>query len=174
MIGLFHEGIDSIQLVYENCEVVTIPRRYILELGFYDFKKSFCRTAMNAIENIEVYSHILLEVDGSCDKEVENSELFSNTKSLMDFLADRKDITQISVNYIDKYKDNNFHFFVDWESEDDYENKLQTTLINDDKDVAIIITNGNDSMFNEELEVFKSGFFDVEGQRTKKELYSID
>lgn len=171
---MFYEGIKSIELIYENCEVVSIPRKYILDLAFLDFKKSFQRIAMNSISPVETYSHVLLEIDGEYKNELSKQDFFGDESSLMGFLLRRRDITNIEVKYEDNYKRNDFSFGVIWHEDDEYSySRYQENITNELSDVAIIITDGKDPEFNEYIKSFKEEFSDTEGQKTKKELYSI-
>lgn len=170
---MLHEGIESIELIYENCEAVTIPRKYILDIIFIDFKRSFRRVAVNAIRKLESYSHVILEIDGKCEAELCNQEFFGNESSMMDFLSQRRDITSINVIYVEGHTDKNFSFRVNWD--DDYSNnRNQENLRNDFDDVAIVITPGDDDGFSSTVKEFTEGFFDEDIQKYKKELYSMD
>lgn len=62
-----YEGIDYIELEFENCESVRIPRKYIGEFVIDNIKKSFRRTAVNHIGECTIAKNIAFSINRDYD-----------------------------------------------------------------------------------------------------------
>ena len=108
----------DVQLIYENCEVLTIPTNFIKFIGLTDISKDFTfnlnqeyvtntvKEAIIIIKNVhKLTDKLYLNYDNAM---VSNQE--SNYQHVFNLLVDRKDITGITINgtnYYIPYNDGN-------------------------------------------------------------------
>ena len=106
------------QLIYENCEVLTIPTNFIKFIGLTDISKDFTfnlnreyvtnmvKAAVITIKNVhKLTDKLYLDYDNAM---VSNQE--SNYQHVFNLLVDRKAITGITItgtNYYIPYNDGN-------------------------------------------------------------------
>lgn len=101
----------DVQLIYENCEVLTIPTNFIKFIGLTDISKDFTfnlnqeyvtntvKAAVITIKNVhKLTDKLYLNYDNAM---VSNQE--SNYQHVFNLLVDRKDITGITINGTDYY-----------------------------------------------------------------------
>ena len=109
---------ENVQLIYENCEVLTIPISFIKFIGLTDISKDFTfnlnqeyvtntvKAAVITIKNVhKLTDKLYLNYDNAM---VSNQE--SNYQHVFNLLVDRKDITGITINgtnYYVPYNDGN-------------------------------------------------------------------
>lgn len=108
----------NVQLIYENCEVLTIPTSFIRFINLTDISKDFtfnanqeyvtntAKEAIIIIKNVhKLTDKLYLNYDNAM---VSNQE--SNYQHVFNLLVDRKDITGITINgtnYYIPYNDGN-------------------------------------------------------------------
>lgn len=108
----------NVQLIYENCEVLTIPTSFIRFIGLTDISKDFTfnlnqeyvnntvKAAVITIKNVhKLTDKLYLNYDNAM---VSTRE--SNYQHIFNLLVDRKDITGITINgtnYYVPYNDGN-------------------------------------------------------------------
>ena len=108
----------NVQLIYENCEVLTIPTSFIRFINLTDISKDFIfnanqeyvtntvKEAIIIIKNVhKLTDKLYLNYDNAM---VSNQE--SNYQHVFNLLVDRKDITGITINgtnYYIPYNDGN-------------------------------------------------------------------
>lgn len=108
----------DVQLIYENCEVLTIPTSFIRFINLTDISKDFAfnlnqeyitstvKAAVIIIKNVhKLTDKLYLDYDNAM---VSNQE--SNYEHVFNLLVDRKDITGITINgtnYYAPYNDGN-------------------------------------------------------------------
>ena len=101
----------DVQLIYENCEVLTIPTNFIKFIGLTDISKDFTfnlnqeyvtnmvKAATITIKNVhKLTDKLYLNYDNAM---VSTRE--SNYQHIFNLLVDRKDITGITINGTDYY-----------------------------------------------------------------------
>ena len=174
----YADNIEYLELVFENCETLKIPRKYILSILFSDYTRHFSRIAMNSISTIEMFNNILFEVAAEVEEDKERilneSFIFSKDDnfSVIDFI-NRRDITNIAVTHFKGHEEEDFEVSVPWNNENDYYNSYQSTTINKLGDFAATIE--NPKLPSEEFLNFKKEFlseFLANGkQEFKKRLY---
>ena len=102
---------ENVQLIYENCEVLTIPTNFIKFIGLTDISKDFTfnlnqeyitstvKEAIIIIKNVhKLTDKLYLNYDNAM---VSTRE--SNYQHVFNLLVDRKDITGITINGTDYY-----------------------------------------------------------------------
>ena len=135
----------DVQLIYENCEVLTIPTNFIKFIGLTDISKDFTfnlnqeyitstvKEAIIIIKNVhKLTDKLYLNYDNAM---VNNQE--SNYHHVFNLLVDRKDITGITINgtnYYIPYNDGN----TSSELLDDPINQYQNNHYNVDNDEITI------------------------------------
>ena len=136
---------ENVQLIYENCEVLTIPTNFIKFIGLTDISKDFTfnlnqeyitstvKEAIIIIKNVhKLTDKLYLNYDNAM---VNNQE--SNYHHVFNLLVDRKDITGITINgtnYYIPYNDGN----TSSELLDDPINQYQNNHYNVDNDEITI------------------------------------
>lgn len=118
--SLSHEGIKDIELILENCEILTIPRNMIGEIVLQDFGKIFARTAVNNISLYETCHYVIIQIRDSsqCYEGTHLTIGSTNDKEKHSLLERLKynDITSIRVNFL--WDDESYNWYVDWESKE--------------------------------------------------------
>lgn len=136
--------IKQLKLIFENCETITIDRKYIGALDIDNIKKSISRNACNSISsNLSCDSFVI-----SINRKLPIEKLSSWT--IGDVLEERNpliriqqynDITGIEVIY---ENDTSEYIFIQWGGDSDYSNEYQKVYVNDFEDVFIVIDKDND------------------------------
>ena len=135
----------NVQLIYENCEVLTIPTSFIRFINLTDISKDFIfnanqeyvtntvKEAIIIIKNVhKLTDKLYLNYDNAM---VSNQE--SNYQHVFNLLVDRKDITGITINgtnYYIPYNDGNNSY----ESSDNPINQYQNNQYDIDNDEITI------------------------------------
>lgn len=130
--------IRKLELVLENCEVVTIDGKYIGDFHIGDIRKELSRMACNHIDLMEVCHDFCLEIHKDANKRYAPFGDEKSSTLTFDRLMQYNDITSIIVHLYDQYneetkndesKDQVEHYYVQWEGESDYENDVQHSKV---------------------------------------------
>lgn len=167
----------KVKLVFENCEVLSVPGEYIIDLEILNPTWSVRRIAMNSISKVTVFNQALITVASeiaNADKEeiLKESFIFEHENfDVIDYLK-RNDITNIDVINADGTDEEVISGVFAWGPEDDYFNTYQNTLTNDLGDVAILVSNKENPSkeFDAILKEFKEEFNDKDEQTFRKKL----
>lgn len=136
---MYADNIKSITLVLENCDEITIPRKFICDLDFLEFQRKMQRDAMNSISVNESYDFVAFSVfaDFANEPVDKNSMFYSETwhnPTPYEKLVTRRDVTQIHINHTEGNEKENFWFFPRWEVENpnsySEDNKLMSIEFN--------------------------------------------
>lgn len=130
------KDIKKVEIVFENCEEVTIERKYIEKLNALDIEICEDYNVCNSFE-IEINKDILDNTDdkGLCNRYFENCE----DKVSIGERLQQNDITQIHICYEDDSKE---WFYVNWEDSDSIfgiENINQESDITQNDNLYIVI-----------------------------------
>lgn len=117
--------IRSIDLVLENCEVVTIEGKHIGDFYLGDIRQEIARMACNHIGMEEICHSFYIEIHKDANKD-------NAFKRLQTY----NDITQVTVCLYDQYAEDpeeaiEKHYLLHWNEDSEYENEYQKSLIAD-------------------------------------------
>ncbi len=150
------EQISKVEIVLENCEMITIEGKHIGAFDLDDITYSISRIACNYIDEMYTCKNfsISIHTDSNSNKESKwtMGMLEDEQRNPLERIHKYNDITSIYV-----YFSNNEvpkKFYVSW-SGDDYHNDYQKTYINKFGDLFIVISEENklEDIFNlEEIE----------------------
>lgn len=119
--------VESIELVLENCESITVKRKYIGDFWCDDITSTVARIAMNSISKYQKCKEFFLSLHKDADG-IYNSFGSPSKSTVFTRLTDFPDITSVNV----KYKDGSEEmYFVPWEDADESgsNNCYQTSFI---------------------------------------------
>lgn len=126
--SLFNNGIKNIELVLENCEIITIPIEDIGAICIKNFEKTFARWCVNDISMSEKCNYLILQIKDSSQTYKERLTISSTYEGDEKPMLERlkvDDITYIYINYF--WDDEEYHWCVAWGGDSEYQNILQTT-----------------------------------------------
>ena len=112
--NLFYDGIKNIEITFENCEIVIIPRNMIGQIIIKDFKKEFIRMALNSIDFIDIAKYIVIQIkekDQAHKPNLWGMEVEDNKTIPLIERIKYNDITNIRVNYL---WDETYSWYVDY------------------------------------------------------------
>jgi hypothetical protein len=130
--------IRKLELVLENCEVVTIDGKYVGDFYVGDIKREIRRMACNHIDKMDICHAFSIEIHTDANKKYAP---FGDRKSetlVFDRLIKYDDITAITIHLYDQYDDNAKndtskdiieHYYMHWDGDDDYNNASQHSKI---------------------------------------------
>ena len=138
--------IKEIELVFENCEVITIPGKYIGRFYVGNICKSLSRIAVNSTRMYETAKKIVIEIHK--DAETQNRQFGTEgDDSTFDRILKWNDITSIEITLEDAYnkenKEEHYVFCTDWIGDSEYENKGQKSKRSELGHLYIVITKKN-------------------------------
>lgn len=145
--------IKEIELIFENCEVITIPGKYIGRFYVGNIRKSLSRIAVNSTRMYETAKKIVIEIHK--DAETQNRPFGTEgDDSTFDRILKWNDITSIEITLEDAYnkenKEEHYVFYTDWIGDSEYENEGQKSKRSELGHLYIVITKKNK----------KEGYFD--------------
>ncbi|KON87408.1 hypothetical protein AF332_11605 [Sporosarcina globispora] len=129
----------SIDLVLENCEVITVERKYMGHLYMSNFNTTISRHDKKLLSS-EVVNEFAIEIHRSLDETTNKQGLFDKY-SPIERLRKYSDITQIEITYEDNSKK---HVYTHWHDEDEYDNRYQKSKLNNFGDLYIVISEAKD------------------------------
>lgn len=136
------DEIKKIELVCENCEVITLEGKHIGDLDIDNIKSSIERIACNSIREINSCDSFSISIHRDADNiNRDETWIFGNTdgdRSPLNRLLKYNDITSVCVYFTDKTKLPK-DIYVPWNDEDDYSNTYQKAYINNFGDLFIVI-----------------------------------
>lgn len=133
------KDIQSIELCFENCDVMVIPVEFLTDIVLKDIRKHIRRTAVNAVWEYEEAEYFKIEVkkefDGDFKESYFESHFEDNSINRFQRIS-YNDVVLVRINFDEKdYKD----IYVKWGGESNYQNERQSTSINDNGDLVTII-----------------------------------
>lgn len=103
--GIFLKDFISMSIILENCEVIHVPEKYIVDIQIHDIKKEFRRFAVNSMSYSNYSEFILFSISSAIkNSDTSKSTLFpidnevSEGEYLLESLQHRDDIVGISIN----------------------------------------------------------------------------
>lgn len=129
--------IRKLELVLENCDVVTIDGKYIGHFHAGDIRKSISRMSWNWIDVQEICHEFCIEIHPDANKMMHELGCEEFAVLTFDRLSRHNDIASMNIYLYDQHdkearadesKDTVYHYFVHWDG-DDYKNSLQTSKI---------------------------------------------
>ena len=131
--------IEAIEITFENIDTILIPVRYFRDIVLGDIHTATSSGNANTLRRYSSTESVIFELDPKVNEitaDFEGGEYCLNSPP--DFWARLKmrDIAQLTLFYTDKTHED---FYVPWDPEDEYHNRLQTVTINDDGAARVVI-----------------------------------
>jgi hypothetical protein len=123
--------IRSIDLVLENCEVITIEGKYIGDFYLGDIRQEIARMACNHIGIEEICHSFHMEIHKDASKDVDS---FGRKINVFKRLQEYNDITQVTIRLYDQYAeepedDIEKQYLLHWGGDSEYENEYQKSFV---------------------------------------------
>lgn len=125
----------KVELYLENCELITIERKYLGHIYMSNFTESISRHDKSLIHST-VVNEFAIEIHRSLDETTKKQGLFGEYTPLQR-LNKWNDITQIEIFYEDG---TSRHFYAHWHDDDQYNNRYQKNKMNNFGDLYIVIS----------------------------------
>ena len=140
--------IRSIDLVLENCEVVTIEGKYIGNFYLGDIKQEIARMACNHIGMEEICYSFYVELHKDASKDYCPFGIETEKTNAFKRLQAYNDITQVTVRLYNQYaeeqeEDIEKHYLVHWTGDSEYENDSQKSYLADTGWLYLVIDENN-------------------------------
>lgn len=139
--------IESIDIIFENCDYVNIPADHILYLYFDKITRQISTDTILQIIDMQVAETTVIYLKESAF-DIETWLSSEQDKILLkDRILNFNDITSIEIHYNDKNKTGD-NIYINWGGNDDYNNPNQHTSLANDLEKGIKIYIGEDSNDN--------------------------
>jgi len=149
--------IKQIELILENCDVITIDGKYIGDFLIDNIHTSIARIACNAIEEMRYADTIMMEIHKDANKiryQFGQTDVEEFEQLTFDRLIGCGDITSITFELVNENDTHSkkHHYYVNWTGDSDYVNEAQKSYISECGHLYIVISKDDDI----------SDFFDME------------
>jgi hypothetical protein len=128
------ENIRQIDFVLENCEIISIDGQYIGDLNIENITTTIARIARNSIKEMDICEHFSISLNHAANILIESK--LDGKINVFNRLFGWYDITEIDILWDD---DTTSIIYVPWSREYDCENMYQTSDVNGDGDLFIVI-----------------------------------
>lgn len=150
--------IKTIELIFENCEVMEINRNEIGVFALYDVETFICRTACNAINKYQVANTFAIEIFSEGNAEHIPFGISKYSKRRFDRIKAYNDITGIDIIYDNGNKE---HYLTNFDDPRDIgDNSNQKVYISELGNLYLVIAAGKDI----------EDFFDLDYINNKEEI----
>ena len=132
--------VKSIELLFENCEFITIPANVIGEFIVDDIKKKIARRAANSISDYLVANTVVLELFKVGDLKYHPFGIEDMEDTKFNRIDSGRDITAISITYEDNTEET---YYVNYLSQSDVigaVNVYQKTYFSNDGNLYLVIS----------------------------------
>lgn len=136
------DEINKIEIVLENCEVITVDGKYIGDFSCEGIEHSISRVACNSIKESYTCKDFSMSIHRDCSlNDIEEWTLgVSDIKrDPLKRINNYNDITSIYI-YFTKDKENPKQIYVKWGGDSDYNNEYQKSYINKFGDLFIVVS----------------------------------
>src|SRR5690606_31857933 len=135
--------LKNVEIVLENCEVITIPAEDFEYLSIQDVKEScYIHSSSFRVDKISSDIHMAIKDSANILENYPSMTFEEQTQLPFDRLLNYADITQIHFKFEDKNE--SYVVYVDWHDEDEYSNRYQKGEFEDGQ--LIIIINEENSL----------------------------
>lgn len=134
------QEIEKIELVLENCEIITIEGKYIGDFKIENIQYSINRKALNYIAEEYSCSHFSLSAHrgGAISKETRFTlGSINEERNQYNRILFNNDITSIYIHFINQKTPKQIH--VKWSGDSDINNEYQKSYINKFGDLFIVV-----------------------------------
>lgn len=134
------EQIDKIEIVLENCEIITIKGEYIGDLDIKDIRYSIGRIGCNYIDEAYTCEHFSMSInnDASLDDKVKFTlGDVDERRNPLERIMQCNDIVSIDVYFKDKKQPK--EIYMPWDGDDNQDNEYQKTYMNQFGDLYIVV-----------------------------------
>lgn len=174
--------VDNIIVTFSNTEQIEIPIELIGELMFTDHENVFSRVAVNSFLESDIYNFIYFNINRKFAEETKLTSFFGEAlnedMTTLDRISKYKDITHIDIIYNETSSNKPKRITVAWPAEiaedECYDvNPLQSTRLNDAKDIEVLIaTDVSKEKHKSLLEGMQKDFMNVKEMDYKWNMYS--
>lgn len=136
------EEIKKIEIILENCEVITVDGKYIGDFNCNNIEYSINRMGCNYIGETYTCKDFSMSIHKDCglnNKEEWSFGIFDRKSNPLKRINDYKDITSIRIHFTDDKKDAK-QIYVKWGGDNDYINEYQESYINKFGDLFIVVS----------------------------------
>lgn len=142
--------LESVTLVLENCDSITINSKYINDFCVEDIKHSIFKFCSGDVKKMKTANHFALSINKEanvkrCAFGIEDLRL--EDESVFDRLIEYDDITQIEFDLVkDCEKDNNERhvYRLNWIGDDNSNNAAQKSLLDEHGNLYILVDKERD------------------------------
>lgn len=134
--------IEKVEIVLENCEVITVVGKYIGDFSCEDIKHSISRIACNSINESYICKNFSMSIHRSCalnDNEEWTMGTIDRKRNPLERINKYRDITSIYI-YFSKDQENPKCIYVKWNDDCEWSNYYQKSYINRLGDLFIVIS----------------------------------
>ncbi len=138
---MMQDEIKKIEIVLENCEVITIEGKYIGNFGCTDISYSIERFGCNCIDELKTCKDFYISIYRDSALNTEFNTTFgelNETRNPLKRILDYPDITSIYI-YLTKDENNPKEFYVTW-GDGEYDNEYQKSYMNKFGDLFIVVS----------------------------------
>ena len=131
--------IEKIELLLENCEIITVEGKHIGDLQIENIVYSINRMACNYIAERFLCQSFSMSIhrDSALNTKMEFTlGEVDEERNPIQRIHDHKDIVSVHIHFSDGIEK---HIYVKWDGESEYENKYQDTHINNFGDLFIVV-----------------------------------
>jgi len=130
--------IEKIELLLENCEIITVEGKHIGDLQIENIVYSINRMACNYIAERFMCKSFSMSIHRDCALNTKIETTFGKAneeRNPVQRIHDHKDIVSVHIHFSDGIEK---HIYLEWDGESGYENKYQDTYINNFGDLFIV------------------------------------
>ena len=134
--------IKKIEIVLENCEVITVDGEYIGDFSCDDIKHSIHRMGCNYIGESLVCKDFLMSIHRDCalnDTQEFIMGSLNEKRNPLQRINNYRDITSIYIHFTDEKKEPK-QIYVKWNDDCEWSNYYQKTHINQFGDLFIVVS----------------------------------
>lgn len=133
--------IKRVDMVLENCEVLSVDGKYIADFNCEDITYSIRRTACNCIEEVYSCKNFSMSIHRDCALDEKANGTLSICKDAVNNplkrILEYPDITSIYIYFANGHSK---RIYLPWSEEDEYENKCQKSYMNKFGDLFIVVS----------------------------------
>lgn len=129
--------LKNVEIVLENCEVITIPKEDFEYVSIQDIKEScYIHSAHFSVDKISDNIYMVIKESANILENYPSLTIEPQTQLPFERILTYADITQIHFNFEDESK--SYALYVEWHEDDNHSNRNQKTEIIDGELVIVI------------------------------------
>lgn len=137
------KDIKSLDIVFENCECISIETKYLYGFSLSGIDVSISRIALNCIHKMNSVKHTEIVICRDADKEYKPFGVDEYKTTVFDRISTDKDITSLYLRYQDGTEE---CYYPKWGGDSDYINTYQHSCITPKGNLVLVIDEEYDSI----------------------------